>query len=635
MAGDLTFGISLEDHVSAPAHKASKAVEGLSNDLKSAKSQLSFFQSQLTLAKQLGDVEGYHKFSEAVSKSRREVFDLGTALGQAPQQGKKILEIKDPAEIAHRALEGVTAGVRGMAASLKGGEAKGVIEGATESLAGLAQALDLVVPGLGQVAAAVVKVGGAFVAMTVGIIQGGVELALEVTAVNAQLEATFQALGKGPEAGKKTLEMLDDMSRTLPQSRDELAEWTREINKMGITDLSEVRQELLATASAQAILGKGGDAAYTRISKKVQDAIEGHHKLTIASKELTKTIGDNLASAVAGKMGMSLEQLEQKLKAGTVDAQKFGIVLEETLIEKGAGPLDKMWMSTGRVTDKLKKSFGELFADVDTKPITDAMRNLLALFDQATPSGQAMKGNVTTAFNGIVKAIGGAITEGEVWFLEMEVYVLSLQLALKPLVGTIQKIGSALNSAGQAVGLVSKPGTPPPPPKSAEQMELGAVAGTAKFLLPSGPLGQAVSAGIGIAEGLISGMLSRKTAVDAAGHDLGATGARGAKEGAQVHSPSKLTMQVGEYMAQGLAIGMTRSAAPEKAGRQISGNAIGSMVGSALTSPPANQNGGGGGPTVHIDNLTIMAPQGVTDANSLSASGIVLALEKFQLASGR
>jgi hypothetical protein len=627
-AGDLTFGISLEERVSGAAHKASSAVDKLSNDFKAAKSQLAFFQSQLNLAKQLGDVAGYDKFSEAVAKSRREVLDLGTALGQAPQQGKKILTIKDPAEIAHRALEGVAAGLKGMAGALKSGDAKGAIEGATESLAGLASMLDLVEPGLGQAAAAVVKLTGAIAAMTVGVIQSGVELALEVTAVNAQLGATFDALGKGPQAGKKTVEMLDDMSRVLPQSRDQLAKWTREIEKMGITDLGEVRQEILATASAQAILGEGGDAAYTKISRKVQDAIEGHHKLTIASKELSKTIGDNLSSDVAAKMGMSLQQLEVKLKAGTVDAKQFGIALEETLIEKGAGPLDKMWMKTSVTTDKLKQSFGELFADVDTKPITDAMRGLLVLFDQTTPSGQAMKTNITDAFNGIVKAIGWAITEGEVWFLEMEVWALSMELNLKPVVKIIRQIGAALEAAGQAVGLVAKPGEappPPPPPKSVAEMRMDAVTG----LIPGANVGKSIG------QGLVNGMLSMLGIIRDTGEELGKAGAQGARDGAQVKSPSRLTMQVGAYMAEGLAIGMTKSDAPANAGRQISGNAIGSMVGQSLTSPPANQNGGGGGVNISGLVIHITAPQGITDATGLSASGLVLAVEKLQLASGR
>ena len=56
------------------------------------------------------------------------------------------------------------------------------------------------------------------------------------------------------------------------------------------------------------------------------------------------------------------------------------------------------------------------------------------------------------------------------------------------------------------------------------------------------------------------------------------------------------------------------------------------MVGSAITSPAANGNGG---ITISGLQITIMAPQGVTDAAGLSATGLIVALERLQLGSGR
>jgi len=532
-----------------------------------------------------------------------------------------------------------------MTSAFKGGDAKGIVEGATDALAGLAQTLDLVVPGLGQVAAGAIKAGGAFAAMTVGIVQGGVELATEVRATNAALEAIFDAFGKGPEAGARTVEMLDTVRGALPQTREQLAAWTREIEKMGVTDLGQVRQELLATASAQGILGEEGPAAYERIERKVQDAVQGHHKLTIASKELTKTIGTNLADAIAGKMGMSLEQLEVKLKAGTVDATKFGNAMEETFIEKGSRGLDAMWMRTGTITKKIKDSFGELFADVDTKPLTDAMRNLLALFDQTEPSGQAMKSNITTAFNGIVKAIGSAITEGEVWLLKTEVYALSMELALKPYIGALKTVAKLLGDITGLGGVLADASTlgatKAPGPASAVQLQTHAVQSTANALSaigdPAGALLRGTEIGQNIASGLIAGMLAFTGNVDAAGRELGRIGVRGTKEGAGVHSPSRPAMEIGAFIPEGLAIGMeSRTGRVGRAGREISGHALGGMVGQMLTSPVASQGAGAAG-GISISGLTIqiMAPQGVTDAAGLSATGLTIALERLQLANGR
>lgn len=596
MSDSLSFGISLEDLVSGPAHKAAKAVDDLSLELGKAKEQLAGFEAQLKLANLLGDVAGHEKYAAAVEGSSRKVFELGNALDGAAEKG--------PA--AASGLEQIAA-----------------------------QA-----PGVAKVAIAVAAIGIAVGGVLLEIGKAGVETALEVNAFNAQMTATFDALGKGPDAGKRTVEMLDGVARELPQSREQLASWTREIEKMGVTDLGKVRQELLATASAQALLSEGGDQAYMKISRKVNDAIEGHHKLTIAAKELTRTIGTNMTAAIAQKMGLSLEKLEQQLKAGTVDAAKFGDAMETTFIERGAKGLDAMWLKTGVLTGKLRDNFRELFSDVEVKPITDAMRELIGLFDQGQPSGQGMKASITDAFNGIIRAIGDTMIQGEILFLEIEVWGLSAELALRPVWNMIKLIGRGAEEAGKALGLIQPPGAgagaAPTSPIA------GAFTAGQDILDPVGALMRGlggvvkvpgIDVGVAVGEGLVEGMLSMLGLVDATGQQLGKAATDGAANAAQVKSPSRVTMEIGGYMAEGLTLGMANHPGPARAGRTISTNALGGL-GKALGGAPANGNAGGD-TNVHGVTINIQAPQGVTDAASISATGLALALERFQLASGR
>jgi hypothetical protein len=473
-----------------------------------------------------------------------------------------------------------------------------------------------------------------------GLGRAGVETALELGAARAQAEATFEAFGKGPDAGRRTVEMLDEVSRALPQSREELTRWTREIEKMGVTDLGAVRRELLATASAQAILGEEGPGAFQKIERKIHDAIEGHHALKIASKELTKTIGTNLAGAAAERMGLTLEQLETKLKAGTVDADKFGNALEEALIAKGAKGLDALW--TSKAWSKVKESGRELFAGVDTEPLTGALRNLLGMLDQTQPSGQAMHTTIVDAFNGIIRAIGWTINEGEILALRFMVWGLSMELALLPVWNILKKIGGAMAGAGEAVGLLPAPGAAPPPVKSASDAVAGATESTLGGVtgVLGGPIVGLAHAGgfhVGqmIGEGLAQALGLAKPMVEVAANDLGQAAIHGAKDGAGVRSPSLPAIQIGGYVGEGLGIGLDRGGdRAARAGRQLSTNALGGLVGAALTAPAANGNAGQG---ITISGLTIqiMAPQGVTDAGQLSATGLVVALERLQLASGR
>jgi hypothetical protein len=419
----------------------------------------------------------------------------------------------------------------------------------------------------------------------------------------------------------------------LPQSRAQVADWITAFEKMNVTDLGRMDRELRATAASTVVLRDASGESFLRIERKIQDAIEGHHTLKIASKELTKTIGTNMLGATAKLMGLPLEKLEQQLKGGTVDAAKFGNALEEAFIEKGGKGLDAMWMRTGVVSRKLKDTFGELFSGVDTSPLTQAMVDIISLFDQSQPSGQAMKTTITTAFNAIIKKIGEAMTQGELWLLDMEIIALSIELALIPVWKIIKKIGEALghdlgNVLGLAIGTAGAPAAGPTTPQQAQASALGKAGLAADVLAGMLPVGG------GIAQGLINGMIGMIPEVHAAGVQVGKAGVAGAKEGAGVHSPSLPGIQIGGFIAEGLGLGMTSSPIPERAGRTISGYALGGMVGQALTAPAANANGGGG-LALHIGSLVVQGQHGITDATALSASGLAVALERYQLASGR
>src|SRR5580698_1427806 len=281
----LEFAVSLEDHVSPSASKAGAAIRQLGNDMGEAKLKIH-------------------------------------------DTGEGFLKVVEPIEVMKDSLKDVGAGFSEFASALRSGNIEGAIDGLTEALAGAAKMLDLIVPGLGEAAAAAIKFGGAMAGTTVGL----VETALEVTAVNDKLEQTFQALARGPEAGKKTLDFLNRLSHDLPQSRDELAKWTKQFQALGVTDLGELEKHIRAAASAQAIMGDEGAAAYTKITERVHVAIEEHKGLKLAEKSLKSLYdaGVNVTD-IADRMGLTTKQLAANLKAGTIDAEKFGDALSNTL----------------------------------------------------------------------------------------------------------------------------------------------------------------------------------------------------------------------------------------------------------------------------------------------------------------
>jgi hypothetical protein len=103
----------------------------------------------------------------------------------------------------------------------------------------------------------------------------------------------------------------------------------------------------------------------------------------------------------------------------------------------------------------------------------------------------------------------------------------------------------------------------------------------------------------------------------------GKTSAPAHAEGGIVGKPA-----AGEYFA---SVAPGEMILPQRQARELMGAGIG--PGGRETMQAANTNGGG----VQIGtlHLTIQAPNGVTDATSISATGLSLALERYQLASGR
>ncbi len=551
IGSELKFAMSLTDGVSPSAKAASANLRRLQGELKGAKLTLAEYKEQASRAKVSGDAGAFTKYSALVGDAQRKVHDLTGAVDDA-------------------------------------GYAMSNTSAATISAAS----------GLGMIASAA-AVGAAAIYGVITAVESLVEHALEATEVNRRLSATFEALGaQGPGSGGKTLAFLNHLSSKLPQSRAQLAEWAKAYEAMGVTDLGELRGQIKATASAQAIMGDEGASAYQHIAERIRVAVEEHKGLKLADKQL-KTLyqsGLNVAE-VAAAMGLSTQALAAQLKAGTVDAAKFGAVLQNTLITKGKGPLEVMGDELGTLKIKASENIGHLFDDVDTTPLTDGLRSIVDLFGQGTASGKTLKAAMTDALNAIIKGIGRTIWEAEMFFGMLEIWALQSGVTLAKVEKVVNRIGNAFAAVGKgtlALGAGMIPGAGP-----VAQAALGLSSGT--------------SAAKAIAPGHADGGIIPKQATGHADGGLIPKQATGHADGGIIPKPAP-----GESFI---------SAAP------------GEMVLPKRLTETLMAGGGGGETTNHYHfdglQLTIHAPAGVTDATAVSATGLSVALERLQLGSGR
>jgi hypothetical protein len=571
IVGELRYAISLLDGISAPSKQAALNVRKLQGELRTAKLQLSEYQGQLTRAKALGDVEGYRKYSALVADSRRQVFDLSQAVEDS---GASMTKAGAAAGSLSFGLGAVAAG-----AALGAGAIYGVVR-ATESL---------------------------------------LEKALEVTETNRRLSASFEALG-GAGAGTKTLAFVDDLAQRLPQSRKEIAGWVSQFQALGITDLGQIREQVLATASAQAItFAQGGQGAevYTKLAERIHVAVEEHKGLKLADRQLKQLYeaGLNVTEVAAAygretrQAGFSVEKLAAELKGGTINAQAFGNALSATLVQKGQGPLRAMGDEFGTLKLKAAESLAHLFDDVDTTPLTDGIRSWLDLLGQGTASGKSLKAGMTDAINAIIKGVARTGWEAEIFFGRLEIWALQAGVTLAGVERVVGRIaagfGSVISSttaiAGAAVDVSGLPSL---------------ARNVATLAAPSAPASPAKAHADG---GIVTGTTASAplaTTVSIAG--LGPRRAPANAEGGIVTSPAS-----GEAFA---SVAPGEMIVPQRIVRQIQSDSRGP---SASPAPQETH--------FHIDRLelSIDAPAGVTDATAVSASGIAVALERLQLSSGR
>lgn len=530
MTEGLSFDLELKDLFSPSAARAEASLKKLEGEIRKADGELASFEKQLRLANELGDIAGHQKYSGLVEQTRSKLYGLS-------QQAE----------------------------STKG------------SLGGLSEGAAYASVGLEALGPAAVLAGVAVVGALAEIGEALVSTGLKVSEFNERTVAAFDALGaQGEGSGKKTLAFLDEMAAKLPQSREELAKWTKQYEALGITDTRELRQQIVATASAQAIMGDEGAAAYHKITERVNLAIEAHSGLKLATKSL-KTLyeaGVNEAD-IARQMGVSVQQLNAGLKAGTVDAQAFGNALSTTLVEKGAEPLRVASNEVGNLEKKIGEEFLHSFDGLDTTPISDALRDILTIGDSGEAAGKTLGDAVHDGAQKAINAMGEIITEATVLGINLETAWTKGMMYLDPVIAKMEEF--KIVSSDAAINVRS--------------------------------FADGFSFAASVAAGAATGGVGGATAAIAS-HMLPANDVGG------VVQPAR-----GEMLAS-VAPGEMILPAP-----MVSRMASAEREGGGDTSQGARTDVGG--IVIHIT-----APQGVTDAHQLSVTGLSVALERLQLASG-
>lgn len=669
-----TETIALQDKVSAPAAQAAKQMAVLDSAIDKT-------EQALTIAAATGNVKKYQALSKDLTSYKAALDAIPpelknqvnadasaakstTALGDAEKKGAEnikgaMFDASNAMNVGKETVQAAVAGIKNAFSALASGDIKGAIAGVTDAVSSMAKMLDLVVPGLGQAVSTLVQIAGGMAGITAGLIKSGMALAIEAHEGKAAMLTYFDAMGQGVVTGAQTEEMIDSLKAKIGVAKDDLVGWTKQLQAMGMVDLDEIEKNLTAIASSTALMGSSGAQAFTDITKKIQLAVNSTGKLE-GGKKIWKALADTGANVVdvAQQMGMSVDDFKKKLDAGTVDAAKFGDALQDALIKKGAGPLQRMASSLPNLKKLLSESIGDMFEDIDVGPFLAQVKDLFDIFGQGKASGQAMKGGIQGAFQGIFDAATKVVPYIKHFLLDLVILGLKAYIGLKPLIKWAKEMGekqavvdglkNALVGIGIVVGAIAAPfvgaaavvtlliGAFGAASVMASSL-VGAVVklGTDVFSTLNGYIAQAKAWGNDFVNGIVQGLgvgpiIQAVTGLANSAKDT-------FKSVLGIASPSKVMALQGGYVAAGVAEGID-AGAPVVSG--ASANLAAATSGGFADAASSDAASGGSGASASKSGgglqvtATIMFNGAVQGAQELTEQAVSLIFEKIALEQG-
>lgn len=386
-----------------------------------------------TLVKRSGD--DFKKFGEETKKSTdkasKGIQMVADVLGQARAIGKDAL-----------------AGITGSLASLATGGVKGAIEGIVDTVAGLSQALDLLIPGLGQATASLVKFAGGGIALLYELGEKTVEENQKLT----EMRNTFDALGsRFNETGSSMLEHFEDLTGELPQTRAQLAAMAEPLIEAGIQG-NKLVQSLEAQSAAQAMLGERGGRAYATLAQRARDAQRNFSPLSLTMHDLYST---GLSDAdMAKKLGISVDQFSSQMRFGAFNAKQFGEALDSAIIEKGAKAQNSLMNLASTAMAKMRENIGILFqyGEKDNREGLDKfgkqLSNFGTIFDESTASGKMLHEVLHDMIDNTLSAAGNILTSARRGFKMLEIVFLTLYTNTHPLRRALHNLNKELGKSG-------------------------------------------------------------------------------------------------------------------------------------------------------------------------------------------
>jgi hypothetical protein len=474
---------------------------------------------------------------------------------------------------------------------------EGFLDSFKDGLVGQIAVGELAAEGLKKLGEAFVEVGEKLVEF----VEKGIEFALEAAEFKENMVLAFDVVSQTADEGERTYEAISNIAEAQHLDIRHALSLARELALSGV----ENEQLISDTVSAQGALQRVGLEAGAKQLRRIVEQSEAIGHLVLPKK--LGAVGFKVDD-IARAFHETPAQFAKDLKAGKIETERGIQAINAAILGGNVGRLAAQKYDLTDVVTDWHNAWLKIAKDVDSGPLTGALRNFVDIFSQGEVSGQGLKEEITKDVNAIIRVLGHLVSEAETVFLKLELGFYEGKVAAIPLTEQIHKLGlegPSLASIGDSAREIAK-----------DMVIAGsAIALVAGYIIKMQQLSEPAKVsgheiGTGFVGGLLDALTGGKFGVVKAIVGLGEAAVDALRGVWKSHSPSEVAYDIGMGIPEGMAIGA--DAGSDRAARAV-GHALAPDLSTGGSSLSTSR-------TVSIGNITVtvQAPHG-SNADEIAA----------------
>lgn len=338
--------------------------------------------------------------------------------------------VDDAAEFTVSLNDKISAGAKSASSSLDGLDKK--LKSTSKSTDEAGSAADAATGGMAALAGAIIATEAA----AAGLVLAMAKMSIKASETQESARALAEAQYGSADAAKAVVDAQYRVSAASSLSQDKVFGLATELEDAGVS-ANAFEQTLRALADTAAVAGEKAVKPLEKVIKTIEQTGKFQLKETALKGSGIKMA--EIVSQLAEDTGTSVDKVKAAMKAGSVAAEDGLKAIDEVAEKHFHEQARKKMSAFGALVDKASENLTNLFKDVNVKPFTNALKQVLSILDPATASGKALKSALTGAMNSFFKAAANTLPYIEAFFLGIGIAGLDIYIALKPSIKAIEK----------------------------------------------------------------------------------------------------------------------------------------------------------------------------------------------------